>query len=458
VREGLHKIVSADDTIVAISTPMGRSGVGVVRVSGSQARNIGHQFFKGSSPLSHRKAIVGRWETLAGESVDEVVGVLFNGPHSYTGEDVLEISAHGNPLILGRIVSMIISAGARPASPGEFTLRAVAHGKMDLIQAEAVRDFVEAQTDAQARIAFQQIEGAVSKQLAPIREKLVDMIAFLEAGIDFAEDDVEIPDSIRIADQLGELENDLGKLLETYSFGRRMVEGVRIVIVGRPNVGKSSLFNKLLSMERAIVTEIPGTTRDVLSEATEIDGLPVRLLDTAGVRETVDMVERIGVTRTLETLAEVDLALCVVDASSPLLEEDHKLRERIASLPHLMVANKADLVSSRDSEIEHLKPIWTSARTGEGLRTLREAIVAIFGTNRAEAFANAVLTTSRQYEAVRRAAASLRQGASALRTGTPHEMVLLDLYEGLSSLNELTGEITSDDILGRIFSTFCIGK
>jgi tRNA modification GTPase len=211
-------------------------------------------------------------------------------------------------------------------------------------------------------------------------------------------------------------------------------------------------------MERAIVTEVPGTTRDVLSESAEIEGVPVRLLDTAGVRETEDTVERIGVSRTWETLAEVDLVLCVFDASSPLLEEDHKLRERIAGLPHLLVANKVDVVSSRDAEIDRLKPIWISARTGDGLDTLREAIGGMLGTNRAEAFANALLTTSRQYEAVGRADKALKDGASALRTGTPHEMVLLDLYEGLSSLNELTGEITSEDILGRIFSTFCIGK
>lgn len=458
MREGLHKIASVEDTIVALSTPLGRSAIGIVRMSGPLALRIGGQFFRSSLPLSHRQACVGRWQLSSDDVIDDVVAIVYKAPHSYTGEDVLEISAHGNPLILNRIVGMIQSAGARPAGPGEFTLRAVAHGKMDLIQAEAVREFIEAQTEGQARVALRQMEGAVSKRLAPDKLRLVDLIAHLEAGIDFAEDDVDLPDIHRTADQLAEIRTSLELLQDTYAYGRLLTTGVRVVIAGRPNVGKSSLFNRLVAMDRAIVTSIPGTTRDVLSESASLNGIPVRFFDTAGVRETVDEVESIGVARTLETLTDADLVLLVVDGSCVLSNEDKEIRRKVANLPFLLVANKADLAGSRDVSLENMKPIWVSARTGEGLDALRESIRSFVGSERASGIADSVLTTARQNEAMVKAIDSLRAGENAMRAGTPHEMVLLDLYEGLSALNELTGETTTEDILGRIFSTFCIGK
>ncbi|HTG73487.1 MAG TPA: tRNA uridine-5-carboxymethylaminomethyl(34) synthesis GTPase MnmE [Terriglobia bacterium] len=458
MREGLHKIASADDTIVALSTPIGRSAIGVVRISGSLAATIASQFFKTSSSLIHRQAAVGLWESSNGEIVDEVVAIFYKAPHSYTGEDVLEISAHGNPLILNQIICMVQSVGARAAQPGEFTLRAVTHGKMDLIQAEAIRNFIDAQTNGQARTALRQIEGAVSKRLAPIKQRIVDLIAHLEAGIDFSEDDVELPDNTQTADQVSVLRAALEELHETYTYGKVLQAGVRIVIAGRPNVGKSSLFNRLVAMDRAIVTAIPGTTRDVLSEFADLDGIPLRFFDTAGVRETLDEAEKLGVTRTLETLSEGDLALLIVDGSRPVTDEDLGLREKLRTLPHLLVANKADLVVTREPALEALKPIWISARTGEGLDALKESMRSFLGSSRAEGLAESVLTTARQNDAVVRAVVSLRAGELALRAGTPHEMVLLDLYASLSALNELTGEITTEDILGRIFSTFCIGK
>jgi tRNA modification GTPase len=342
--------------------------------------------------------------------------------------------------------------------PGEFTLRAVAHGKMDLIQAEAVREFIEAQTDGQARIALRQIEGAVSKRLSPLKHRLVGLIAHLEAGIDFAEDEVELPETRQFADELFEIRTALDELRRTYTYGRLLTAGVRIVIAGRPNVGKSSLFNRLVLMDRAIVTEIPGTTRDVLAEAAELNGIPVRFFDTAGVRETVDHVEQIGVSRTIETLAEADLVLLVIDGSSRLDEEDRGLHDRIKVLPHLIVANKRDITADVDPAIEALRPIWISARTNEGIETLRENIACVLGSDRAQSFGESILTTARQNETVSSAMDSLAAGESALRNGTPHEMALLDIYQGLSYLNELTGETTTEDILGRIFSTFCIGK
>lgn len=458
VREGLHKIAEAEDTIVALSTPLGRSGIGVVRVSGPKSHSIGSHYFKSASPLAHRQAVVGQWQDRDGKLVDEVVAVFYQGPHSYTGEDLLELSAHGNPFILNQIICMVLGAGARAATPGEFTLRAVAHGKMDLIQAEAVRDFIDAQNDLQARTALRQMSGVLSKEIAPVKQELVDVIAHLEAGIDFAEDDVEIPDNERIGGRLIRIRTGLETLQQSYAYGKLLRAGIRIVIAGKPNVGKSSLFNRLVASNRAIVTEIPGTTRDVLSEFAELDGIPLRFFDTAGIRETQDRVERIGVSRTLETLTEADLTLLVIDGSSALDAEDYRVRQEIERLPHRVVANKLDLAKSEDPEIQEWRPIWVSARTGDGIAVLQEAIREFLGSNRAQGIAETVLTSARQHETVARALASCRASEAALAAGTPHEMVLLDLYEALSALNELTGEITTEDILGRIFSSFCIGK
>ena len=458
MREGLHKIAASEDTIVALSTPWGRSGTGVVRISGPQAQSITNCYLRAPSPLGHRQAVLGKWQAADGELVDDVVVVFYCGPQSYTGEDVVEISAHGNPFVLNRIISMIQSAGARTAGPGEFTMRAVVNGKMDLIQAEAVRDFIEAQTGAQARTALRQMAGAISKQLAPIKGALVHMIAHLEAGIDFAEDDVEVPDDTRTGARIREIRAQLEALQESYAYGKLLTTGARIVIAGKPNVGKSSLFNRLVSSNRAIVTEIPGTTRDVVSESAELEGIPLRFFDTAGVRETQDRVESLGVARTLETLADADLTLLVVDGAQPLSDEDRRVKQQIGNLPHLLVANKADLLRQQDPELERWKPLRVSAKTGEGLAALRQALRDFLGSSRAEGLAESALTSARQNETVLRAIDSMRKGESALLAGTPHEMVLLDLYEGLAALNELTGEITTEDILGRIFSSFCIGK
>ncbi|HEY2379889.1 MAG TPA: tRNA modification GTPase, partial [Terriglobia bacterium] len=293
MQEGLHKIVSSAETIVAISTPLGHSGVGVLRISGSQVPAIARRFFKPSRPggqCVHREAVVGRWLDSAGEQIDEVVATFFQSPHSYTGEDVLEISAHGNPMILSRILETARSSGARIAAPGEFTLRAVAHGKMDLIQAESVREFIEAQTSQQAKTALRQIGGSLSKRIRPVKDKLVGVIAHLEAGIDFAEDDVDVPANIFIFDTLQPIRQELNALCDSFGYGKLLSQGLRLAILGKPNVGKSSLFNRLVSAERAIVTEIPGTTRDVLREKIDIEGVPLSLADTAGLRETTDFV------------------------------------------------------------------------------------------------------------------------------------------------------------------------
>lgn len=462
MREGLHKIVSADETIVAISTPLGRSGIGVIRISGNEAFSIARRFFRPratSADSGHRSALVGVWAGADGEQIDEVVVTTFRAPQSYTGEDVVEISAHGNPLVLSRIVETVRSVGGRIASPGEFTLRAVAHGKMDLIQAEAVREFIDAQTEQQAKTALRQIEGAVSKRIRPIKETLVDVISRMEAGIDFAEDDVDVPDNPSIANGIRQLAEALEAMDNTFGFGRILGAGLHLAIVGKPNVGKSSLFNRLVAADRALVTDIPGTTRDVLRETVSLDGVPLCFADTAGVRQTTDRVESLGVMRTVETLSDADLALIVLDGSSALDDDDRRVLSKAKEIPHLVVINKYDLPQSLDAGLLNgAQRVHVSAKTGQGLDTLRETIRGFLLAQRTDTADDFVLTSVRQHEAVRCAIESLRGASVALVSGVPHEMVLLDLYRGLSGLDEMTGEVVTEDILDRIFSTFCVGK
>jgi len=461
MREGLHKILSDDETIVAISTPLGHGGIGVVRISGGECRKIARQLFRSprSSRLEHRTAEVGSWLGRNGTEIDAVVVTLFHGPRSYTGEDVLEISAHGNPVVLREIVETIRLAGARLAGPGEFTLRAVAHGKMDLAQAEAVREFIEAQTELQAKTALRQIEGSLAKRIHPIKQKLVDVVAHLEAGIDFAEDDADVPANAASIDSISPLRTQLESLKESFGYGKILALGFRLAILGKPNVGKSSLFNRLVAADRAIVTDVPGTTRDVVTETVNLGGIPLRLADTAGIRDTIDAVESIGVTRTLETASDADLALIVLDGSAPLDADDRRALESGGRIPHVVVINKNDLPLNIDLDALNGKHrVSVSATTGQGLEELQSILGAFLLSRKPDVTDDLILTNARQYEAVVAAVAALAAAEEALAKQVPHEMVLLDLYRALTALNELTGEVVTEDILDRIFSTFCIGK
>jgi tRNA modification GTPase len=460
--EGLHKIVSMEETIVAISTPLGHSGLGVIRMSGPEALSIAHRLFEPHSAgaeFVHQKSLVGRWCGLDREEIDEVVVTFFRAPNSYTGEDTIEISGHGNPVVLRRIIESARKAGARLAAAGEFTLRAVAHGKMDLVQAEAVREFIEAQTEQQAKTALRQIEGSLSKQLRKVKEKLVDVIAHMEAGVDFAEDDVDVPDNSSLIGSLCPLREELNGLCDSFGYGKILSSGLRLAILGKPNVGKSSLFNRLVSADRAIVTDIPGTTRDVLTETVNLSGVPLRVADTAGIRETTDRVESAGVERTYETLSEADLAIAVLDGSVPADLGDRQIIAKLSGRRYIVVINKSDLPQRIDTGFLNGSPrVLVSAKTGEGFERLLAEIQAFLLSQKTDLSDDLVLTTDRQYEAISRAAASLLTGSEALQSQVPHEMVLLDLYQALSALDELTGEVVTDDILGRIFSTFCVGK
>src|SRR3954467_11675561 len=339
--------MNLDDTIVAISTAPGRGGIGVVRLSGSEARAIAAPMLRLRRELEPARAIFGELvEPETGERVDEVVATYFEKPHSYTTDDIIEISAHGSPVVLRHIVEMALARGARLAEPGEFTMRAFLNGRIDLTQAEAVRDLIDSQTLYQARVAAQQLEGALSKRITPVKQKLVELIALMEAGVDFAEDDVPVLASAIIVERTTEVRSGLAELSRSFAYGKLVHEGLTLAIVGRPNVGKSSLFNRLVERERAIVTATPGTTRDMVSETIAIGGIPVKLVDTAGIRKALDEAESIGIRKSMEALADADMVLVVLDASQGIHAEDEELLKLISQRTAIVVANKVDLFRS----------------------------------------------------------------------------------------------------------------
>jgi tRNA modification GTPase len=448
----------AADTIVAISTPPGRGGIGIVRLSGSLAQAIAEGIVRLARPLEAGRARFGHMvEAATGEVLDEIVATFFAAPHSYTSEDVVEIAMHGSPVLLNYAVEQSLKAGARLAEPGEFTERAFLSGRLDLTQAEAVRDLIDASTLYQARVAAQQLGGALSRKVAPIKEQLIGLIAGLEAGVDFAEDDIETMATGEITARIQQIEFPLHELERGFGYGKLVHDGLRLAIVGRPNVGKSSLFNRLVERDRAIVTATPGTTRDLVTERVSMEGIPVELIDTAGLREAIDEAETIGITKSREAMAEADLIVVVVDGASSPHPEDERTLAAAADRPVLVAANKVDLGIVEVQWGTSVPMVRTSAATGEGIAELRQAILQI-ATKGASVQETALVTNLRQRQSILDTLAALERAGAAVRTNIPHEMVLLDLYEALSALDKLTGATTADDILRLIFSSFCIGK
>jgi tRNA modification GTPase len=439
------------DTIVAISTPPGRGGLGVVRISGPQSRAIAEKILLLSSPNPWRAWHARMAELIdrEGHAVDQVVVTFFEKPRSYSAEDLIEISCHGSPVVLRHAVERALEAGGRLAEPGEFSLRAFLNGRIDLPQAEAVRDLIDATTLYQARIAAQQVDGSVSRRIAPVKAQLVELIALLEAGIDFAEDDVSVAPAAEILRRLAPVRDAFAQLADSFQYGGLVRSGLTLAIVGRPNVGKSSLFNRLLQQDRAIVTDIPGTTRDLVSETASIGGIPVKLVDTAGIREGAGTVESLGIERSFQAMVDADLTIVVVDASQPLTAEDEAL---IARAPrHLVVGNKADLGICRQE-------LHSSALTGAGILQLRQAILDAVAPQGAFEQETGFITSLRHERLLRESLEFLEKAAAAVDAGIHHEMLLLDLYAALRPIDAITGATTADDILNRIFSTFCIGK
>ena len=420
---------------MAISTPAGRGGIGVVRLSGPRAREIVAPLLRLRHPLAAGRARFGEVIDLAtGAVLGQAVVTFFAAPNSYTGEDVVEIAAHGSPVLLEYLVRQCCAGGARLAEPGEFTQRAFLAGRIDLTQAEAVNDLIASSTLQQARVAARQMGGSLARVVAPVKAELVDLIAEMEAGIDFAEDDIDVMAAERIAEKIAEVRAPLVALERSFAYGRVVREGFRLAIVGRPNAGKSSLFNRLVERERAIVTAAPGTTRDTVTERVSMEGIPVELIDTAGLREGADEAERLGVARSREAMAEADVVLLVVDATVGISREDRAVIEQGASggSSVLVARNKSDLVRGSgfevrgsESGVREVETISTSALTGEGIEELRAAIVAAVAGCEGGVREAAMLTNLRQHQAVEQALGGLDAARLAVDAAIPHEMLLL---------------------------------
>jgi tRNA modification GTPase len=443
-------------TIVALSTPRGRGALAVIRLSGPDAIAIARRM-SGVDEVEARRATLITLRRPQDESeLDQVLLTCFNAPHSLTGEEVVEISCHGSPAIVRSIIDTTLELGAVLAGPGEFTLRALSNGKINLAQAEAIRDLIAAQTEAAVKQASRQLHGELSNALGPFKEKLLEVIVLLESALEFVEEDIPAPRANEIDNALVVVSEGVGKLARSYSSGRLLQEGVRVTITGRPNVGKSSLFNSLVERERAIVTDVPGTTRDTLTEAIDLDGIPVIFTDTAGLRETTDGIETLGIERTRRAMSDSDLVLVVLDGSSEVGPPDRELIDQTENTRRLVVMNKSDLPGFK-SCIDELQPINVSARTGEGLTSLRAAILATVNSNGSDE-GGLLITNARHYDLLCNTRREIEVARVALRERHTEELVLVPLHNALKFLGQITGETTTEDILSEIFATFCIGK
>jgi tRNA modification GTPase len=448
---------SPDDTIAAIATPPGRGGLGVVRISGPEAVRIAGALLDRGGRLRVRRATLAR---IRGS--DQVVATYFQAPHSYTGQDVVELSAHGSPTVLQQIVQRALAAGARLARPGEFTLRAFLNGKLDLVQAEAVADLVNSATPLQATVAFDQLEGTLTEWIAAIDRELFDMIAALEASLDFPDEGYHFISPETIAARIDAVVERIDRLLEGARRGRMIREGASVVIAGRPNVGKSSLFNALAGSDRAIVTDVPGTTRDLVSERVDIEGILVTLVDTAGARDAVEIVEREGVSRATRARSVADLVLVVLDRAAPFEADDRSLLEQTANARRIVVANKSDLASERagadDIRSASIEVVNVSAKTGDGVPGLRRRIARALA-GEASAREPAAISNIRHVSLTEQAREHLlRARAGAAKGDVPEEFLLTDLHEARARFDEVVGRRTTDDLLRSIFERFCIGK
>jgi len=444
-------------TIIALSTPKGRGAIGVIRLSGPASLAIVKSLAPSSNDFEPRHATLQDLRDLeSGDVIDEVIVTYFNAPHSLTGEDVVEISCHGSSAVIRNVIDSALNLGARLAGPGEFTLRAVSNGKINLAEAEAIRDLIDAQTDAAAKQAARQLNGELSTTLEPLKKSLIDVIVVLESALEFVEDDLPKAEVGLISEKLQTVSEKLAALVSSYAKGHLLHDGIKVAITGSPNVGKSSLFNSLVARDRAIVTSVPGTTRDTLTEAIDLGGIPVVVTDTAGLRDTDDDIEALGIARTHQAMSDADLVLMVVDGTerigpAEIVREQHTAR--------ILVVNKSDLPgyvfpSHTDNSSRWIK---VSAKTGDGLDDLRNAILEVFDTN---AFTSdgLLITNARHHDLLSRAKREIDSAVELLNESRSEELVLAPLHDALRFLGEITGETTTEDILSHIFSTFCIGK
>lgn len=464
--KGAFTVYDTTDTIAAIATPLGESGIGVIRISGSKAYDVGDAIFqsKSSLPLAQRRDRSIQYGLIVdddGKAVDEVILLIMKGPRSYTAEDVLEIQCHGGRQSLSEILGLVLRHGARLANPGEFTQRAFVNGRIDLAQAEAVMDVIQAKSAQGLTSAVSQLEGRLSRVVGDMRLHLTDFITRLEVTVDYPEEDleeIEVPD---IAGAIRDMERRLDDMLAESKSGRMMRDGVMAAIAGTPNAGKSSLLNRFLETERAIVTDVPGTTRDVIEEWITIQGVPICLVDTAGIRSTDDTVEQIGVRRAKEYMDRADIILVVVDQSRPLQEEDRQILETARGRQALIVLNKEDLQPAFETEELQsygLPLLSISASTGAGMGELKDAMLSLALQQGLTAAQSALLANTRHIELVRQSREALQRALDTIEAGMPVDCAIVDIREAWELLGSITGDTVHDDIIEEIFSRFCLGK
>lgn len=449
-------------TIVALATPPGRSGIGVIRLSGAESLKIlgklvGDENF---TPVPRYATLRNIVDPFSQDIIDLALITYFKAPHSFTGEDVVELSCHGSPVLLRQIIDNCLRLDARLADAGEFSLRGLANGRMNLSQAEAIRDLIDAQTLNSARQSVRQLRGELSNYLQPLKDELLNLIVVLESSIEFVEDD--LPDyqmeSIRV--KLLDISSRIENFASTFHAGKLLREGIKVVLAGRPNVGKSSIFNYLVGRDRAIVTEIAGTTRDSISETIVVNGVPVALSDTAGLRDTSEFVEKIGVDRAKGLIADSDLAIVVLDSSQDLTKEDYEVLDVTREINSLVVINKLDIgIQNSDiqKEVNARRTIKISAKTGDGIDSLREAIIETFLPQEIDD-KGFLISDARHFDLLNRTKSEIDNSITLIEQQINEEIVLVGLHNAMRFLGEITGETTSEDMLTRIFSTFCIGK
>jgi len=455
------------DTIAAISTPVGQGGIGIVRISGPRSLDIAETIFRPwkAAPLADKRSgsllyghIINPTDNT---NVDEVLLAIMRAPNSYTKEDVVEINCHGGMISVKRALETVLAQGARLADPGEFTKRAFLNGRINLTQAEAVFDVITAKTEESMKLALEQLQGGLSEKLADIRKKLVDISASAEAYIDFPEDDIETKTSLQIRVRLAEIKEEVEGLSATFQEARFFRDGLAVAIVGRPNVGKSSLLNLLLKKDRAIVTELPGTTRDLIEDYLNINGLPIRIMDTAGIRNSEELVEKEGIRRSLDAINKADFIIALLDGSAPLEEDDLQLMKLIREKKAVIVINKSDLpakISLEGIREKGREYLLISALSGDGVDKLKSAIFHSNLRNWTEEREGVVVTNIRHKTALDKTSSSLGRALGLFLADEPLEFFSIELRDALDSLGEITGTVTTEDILDKIFSTFCIGK
>jgi tRNA modification GTPase len=452
-----------EDTICAVSTPPGEGGIGIIRISGKDAIAVASRLFRthdekllaAASHTMHYGHVV---DPATGETMDEALVSVMRAPATYTREDIVEINCHGGMMPLWRTMAALIAAGARQSEPGEFTKRAFLNGRIDLAQAEAVMDIIHARTELSHRAANEQLLGGLSSEISALRGKLISLIASVEAGIDFPEEDIETESGQPLANEISRLLSGVDNVLASHACGRILRDGFATAIVGRPNVGKSSLLNALLKQNRAIVTEIAGTTRDVLEEYLNIDGAPLKILDTAGIRHSHDVIEQEGVRRSLAAIGSADLVLVVLDGSLPLTPDDRRVLDEVKDRNSIAIINKSDLPRRLETIERPAVQVSLSCRTGEGLDDLKRAISDTVKKGTMGSREHPWAVNQRHKTALEQTKGSLEGALASVRDGLSPEFIALDLRDALDSLGLIIGATYTDDILERIFNDFCIGK